>query len=138
MTSAQPSEAAKLPIRAGTRVLVVEDESLVAMMLSDMLQDLGCTVVGPVGTRNGALALVASGAQLDLALLDVNLGGETAYEVADALAGRAVPYVFVSGYGRSGIDPQYGAAPILAKPFRPAALALAISRALTGAAEGRP
>ncbi|MDF2764668.1 MAG: putative response regulator, CheY family [Rhodospirillales bacterium] len=138
MTYAEPSEEPKLRIRAGARVLVVEDESLVAMMLSDMLEDLGCRVIGPVGSRAGALELVGDGLHLDLALLDVNLGGEHAYDVADALAGRAVPFVFVSGYGISGIDPRFAHAPVLAKPFQPAALARVIGDALSGAAEARP
>jgi CheY-like chemotaxis protein len=137
VTYAEPSEEPKLRIRAGARVLVVEDESLVAMMLSDMLEDLGCRVIGPVGSRAGALELVGD-LQLDLALLDVNLGGEHAYDVADALAGRAVPFVFVSGYGISGIDPRFAHAPVLAKPFQPAALARVIGDALSGAAEARP
>jgi CheY-like chemotaxis protein len=112
------------------RVLVVEDESLVAMMLADMLEEIGCTVVGPVASCAGALRLLEGDQALDLALLDVNLGGETAYGVADALSRRKVPFIFVSGYGASGLDQGYAAAPILAKPFQPATLAHAIGEIL--------
>ena len=87
-------------------MLVVEDESLVAMMLADMLGDLGCSVVGPLGTRTQALQAVTDGEPVDLALLDVNLGGDSVYEVAEALRRRRVPYAFVSGYGAAGIDSE--------------------------------
>ena len=120
------------------RVLVVEDESLVAMMLCDMLEDLGCAVVGPTATVTGALALLDAGAPPDGALLDVNLGGESAYGVADALARRAVPFIFVSGYGRGGIDPRYAQAPVLSKPFEPVRLARAVGQALRSMTEARP
>lgn len=130
MTHAEPSGEPELRIRAGARVLVVEDESLVAMMLADMLAEIGCEVIGPVGTCAEALRLVDGGHALDLALLDVNLGGETAYGVADALSRRAVPFIFVSGYGASGLDPHYADALILAKPFEPAMLARVIGEVL--------
>lgn len=137
MIGAAASGGAKRRPVAGARVLVVEDESLVAMMLGDMLEDLGVTVVGPVGTRGTALQLLASGARIDLALLDVNLGGENVYDVAEALAGIGVPFVFVSGYGAGGIDPRYAQAPVLAKPFQPALLARVVGEALAGQTRNR-
>jgi CheY-like chemotaxis protein len=123
--------AAALAQGARTRVLVVEDETLVAMMLEDMLQEIGCTVVGPVGSRSAALRLLDDGGDgLDLALLDVNLGGETAYEIADALTRRGIPFIFVSGYGAGGLDRRYAGAVVLAKPFEPAMLARMIGEVL--------
>jgi CheY-like chemotaxis protein len=130
VTGARAGDGAKLAPERGARVLVVEDESLVAMMLADMLAEIGCEVIGPVGTCAEALRLVDDGHALDLALLDVNLGGETAYGVADALSRRAVPFIFVSGYGASGLDPHYADALILAKPFEPAMLARVIGEVL--------
>ena len=76
------------------------------------------------------LRLLEGGEALDLALLDVNLGSETAYGVADALSRRDVPFIFVSGYGASGLDQGYAAAPVLAKPFQPATLARTIGEIL--------
>ena len=130
MTGARAAGDARLPLPRRARVLVVEDESLVAMMLADMLEEIGCTVVGPVASCAGALRLLEGGEALDLALLDVNLGSETAYGVADALSRRDVPYIFVSGYGASGLDQGYAAAPVLAKPFQPATLARTIGEIL--------
>ena len=121
--------------RKPARVLVVEDESLVAMMLADMLGDLGCSVVGPLGTRTQALQAVTDGEPVDLALLDVNLGGDSVYEVAEALRRRRVPYAFVSGYGAAGIDSRHAGVPVLAKPIEPALLARLVSEVL-GAREG--
>jgi CheY-like chemotaxis protein len=119
-------------------VLVVEDESLVAMMLADMLEEIGCTVIGPAATCAAALRLVDDGHALDLALLDVNLGGQTAYGVAEALTRRAVPFIFVSGYGASGLDPRYADTPVLPKPFEPAMLARIIGEALDRPMEKNP
>jgi CheY-like chemotaxis protein len=99
-------------------ILVVDDESMIAMFLEDMLLDLGCTVVGPAGAVASALALIEAGGQtLDGALLDVNLRGELVYPVADALTRLNVPFVFVTGYAGHGIDPRYAAVTAVSKPF---------------------
>lgn len=111
---------------AGLRVLVVEDEALVAMLVEDLLADLGCAVVGPFATVATALGAVAPGA-LDAALVDVNLGGERAYPLADALAAAGVPFVFLTGYGRAGVDPRYAEAAVLPKPFEAASLERALA-----------
>jgi len=103
---------------AGRRILVVEDEMLVAMMVEDLLADLGCHVVGPVATVAAALRLVAE-ERLDGAVLDVNLGSETAYSVADALKRGGVPFVFVTGYGARGLAAGHHGHPTIQKPFRP-------------------
>ena len=102
----------------GLAILVVDDETLIAMLLEDLLLDLGCTVVGPAGTVAQSLALVENaGPTLDGALLDINLRGELVYPVADALIARSVPFVFITGNALHGIDPRYAAVPALAKPF---------------------
>jgi CheY-like chemotaxis protein len=103
------------------RILVVEDEGLVALTLEDLLEDLGCEVVGSFGAMGQALSFVASGAELDGALLDVNVAGEPVYPVAEALKARAVPFAFTTGYGQIA-DRRFESAPILGKPIRREAL----------------
>jgi len=111
----------------GLKVLVVEDEMLVSMLLEDMLAGLGCLVVGPAAELDEAMSLVQS-AEIDLALLDVNLGGKPIFPVADALNARGVPFAFASGYGEAGLtDPHRGAA-VIQKPFREGDLAQALTR----------
>ena len=101
----------------GFRVLVVEDEALVAMVIEDMLAGFGCKVVGPAANVDEALVLLGA-AGIDGALVDVNLGGERlGFRVADALAARAIPYVFASGYGRSILTSPHLDALVLSKPF---------------------
>jgi CheY-like chemotaxis protein len=108
------------------RVLVVEDESLVAMLLEDILADCGCEVVGPAATIADALALVRLGG-VDLALLDVNLGaGVTSFPVADALKALAVPFIFVTSYGPGGVRADLRCAPVVPKPIDIAALQRAV------------
>lgn len=116
----------------GLRVLVVEDEMLVSMLLEDMLTDCGCEVVGPAADVDAALDLATS-AQIDAAILDLNLGGRRSFPVAEALRDRGVPYAFASGYGESGLNEEHRNTPVLQKPFRQADLELALIR-LTGAA----
>lgn len=103
------------------KVLVVEDEALVSMLVEDMLTDLGCTVVGPAAEIEEALRLAGS-ADIDAALLDVNLGGRPIFPVADALKSRGVPYAFASGYGEAGISDDHKGSAVLQKPFREADL----------------
>jgi CheY-like chemotaxis protein len=110
------------------RILVVEDEMLVAMNIEDMLLDLGHEVAGIAGRLAPALAL-AEEAAFDLAMLDVNLAGEASFPVADVLRGRGIPFLFATGYGAAGIAEGYRSAPVLQKPFRTADLAEAIRAA---------
>jgi CheY-like chemotaxis protein len=101
----------------GLRVLVLEDETIVLLMIEDLLDDLGCRVVGPAATVPEALALAEAGG-FDAALLDLNLGrGETSYPVADLLAARRVPFAFVTGYSADALVPPHNGRPILEKPF---------------------
>jgi DNA-binding NtrC family response regulator len=101
---------------SGRRVLVVEDEMMVAWLLEDMLAELGCAVVGPAGSVKQALAMIDAEA-IDVAVLDVNLNGEMSYPIADALAARGVPFIFVTGYDKDRMLDGYRIFPVLQKPF---------------------
>lgn len=100
----------------GLRVLVVEDEMTIALMIEDMLADLGHEVVDMPMRLPLALAAVERGS-FDLAILDVNLDGETSYPVAKLLHERALPFIFATGYGASGLSPEFRDRPVLQKPF---------------------
>ena len=100
----------------GLRVLVVENEALVALQLEDMLADLGCAIIGPASRVCQALDLLG-GQVVDAAVLDLNVAGELVYPVADALARRGLPYIFATGYGASGLIGPYRSRPVLQKPF---------------------
>jgi len=104
-----------LPSLLGKRVLVVEDESLIAMLLEMALQDEGCVVVGPVSRVAEAIQAAQDG-PLDGAFLDVNLAGEAAFPVAEILTGRGVPFLLLSGYGDQAV-PEGRDWPIRGKPF---------------------
>lgn len=99
----------------GNRVLVVEDESLVALALSEMLSECGCEVVGPCATVAEAMAAIRT-SEFDAAVLDVNLNGEMVYPAAELLVSRNIPFVFVTGYGAEGIDSRFGNVLALHKP----------------------
>jgi CheY-like chemotaxis protein len=99
------------------RVLLVEDEIMVALLLEEMLAELDFEVVGPVARLDRAVEMAQLQA-LDLALLDVNLNGKETYPVAEALAAREIPLVFVTGYGRGTLRAPYRDRPTLQKPFR--------------------
>lgn len=106
---------------AGLRVLVLEDEMLVALLIEDMLAEFGCVVVGPASSVPDALARVEAEA-IDAALLDLNLSDGSGYTVADVLVSRAIPFAFLTGYGRAALRDPYRNRPILQKPFQMAAL----------------
>lgn len=101
---------------SGCRVLVVEDEVLVAWALDDMLVALGCCVVGPAARVDQALAMIAATA-IDAAVLDLNLNGQRSYPVADALAGQGIPFMFSTGYHKDSIADGYQDFPMLQKPY---------------------
>ncbi|MGB6968829.1 MAG: response regulator [Methyloceanibacter sp.] len=98
------------------RILVVEDEVLIALDITGALEQGGFVVVGPLASVRDALQLLER-ESVDGALLDANLGGETVGRVADALFLRKVPFAFVSGYGREQLPPQHKRAPLISKPF---------------------
>jgi CheY-like chemotaxis protein len=114
------------------RVLVVEDELMIRMLLEGMLEDLGHTVAGQAGSIEEALAL-AKQAEFDVALLDVNLNGKPITPVVAVLAARGVPFVFASGYGQRGVPEEYRDSPALQKPFQAEALAAALQAATADA-----
>jgi PAS domain S-box-containing protein len=98
------------------RVLLVEDEALVAMMIQDTLAELGFQVVGPVSSASGALA-AARESHFDAAVLDINLGDGLVYTVAEILEKRGVPFVFVTGYDADSVDARFSGVPVLQKPI---------------------
>jgi CheY-like chemotaxis protein len=105
----------------GCRILVVEDEMMVLMMIEGMLADLGCTSVSPAATIDQALSLIDAQV-FDVAMLDLNLNGKRSYPVADKLAAQGVPFLFATGYSDHGLTEAYGDRPLLKKPFRCAEL----------------
>lgn len=115
------------------RVLLVEDEVLVVMMLEDILERAGHIVAGPASTIAEARAVVA-GERVDVALLDVNLRGRPVYPLAGELDRAGIPFAFLSGYGAEGLDPAWGDRPCLGKPFREPD----VLRLLEQARAGRP
>jgi CheY-like chemotaxis protein len=99
------------------RILVVEDELMIRMLLEDMLGELGYTVAATAANMVEALE-AAKNIDVDLAILDVNLNGEPISPVADALVARGVPFVFATGYGEHGLPEPYRGRPTLKKPFQ--------------------
>ncbi len=118
------------PARVGNRVLVLEDELLIAMFLDDLLVEAGYAVVGPTGTVAQALAILASEPPPDVALLDFHVAGETSLAVADAIAERGLPMVFLTGFGREVLPPRYSDRPVLIKPYEGRELIAALARTL--------
>lgn len=102
---------------SGRRVLVVEDEMLLVMMVEDMLADLGCTSLSSAATVDEALALIAAQA-FDVAMLDMNLNGSDSHPVAEALAARGIPFFYATGNTGHGLRDGYADRPMLKKPFR--------------------
>lgn len=100
----------------GLRILIVEDEAIIASFLEDALLDLGCEVIGPALTMEDALRL-AREAAIDGAGLDINIAGEKSYAVADILAARGLPFVFMTGYGKAGLRESDRGRPVLQKPY---------------------
>jgi len=98
------------------RVLLVEDEGLLALMIHDMLEELGLKVVASAAQLKKACEL-ATTATFDVALLDVNLGGEFVFPVARILRDRKIPFLFSTGYGAPSIDQEFSNAPAITKPF---------------------
>jgi len=100
------------------KILIVEDEMIIAMMLEEMLDDLGCTVAGLATKPEEALAIIET-EPMDAAILDVNLNGAHSFDIAAALDARGVPFMFSTGYGSiAGMDDRYRTRPVLRKPFR--------------------
>ena len=115
----------------GKRVLVVEDEALIAMLAEELLGEIGCIVHAVAPTIPKALALVEAGG-FDLALLDVNVARERVFPVAEALAARGIPFAFASGYGEQGIADSFKSRPLVGKPYDGVQLERALIAALAG------
>lgn len=113
---------------SGLRVLLVEDEPIIAMTAEDMLDALGCTVVGIAATLEEALAAGRAGG-FDVAMLDINLNGVASLPLADILKGGGTPFIFTTGYGASG-GAHHADVPLVTKPYRLADLEDALGRAV--------
>lgn len=116
------------PVPKGLRALVVEDESLILMLLEDMLAEIGHNCAFTARRLDAALE-AAREAPFDIAILDINFNGATTYAVAEAVAARGLPLIFATGYGVHGIAEPWRSRPILQKPFDSQALAKAIDAA---------
>jgi CheY-like chemotaxis protein len=110
----------------GSKVLVVEDESMIAMLIEEMLMDLGCGSIWVASNMEEAQAILRDN-RPHLAVLDVNLGGDSGYRLAGELAAADIPFVFATGYGKHGILPQWASRPVIQKPFKLDALAVALA-----------
>ena len=115
---------------SGRRILVVEDESLVAMLLETILEDMGAIPVGAIATVEEALQVVADDPLLDAALLDVNVAGKLVFPVAEALRAKGIPFVFSTGYGEGGLPEQWRGQATIQKPFTEDAVKAALFKAL--------
>lgn len=113
----------------GLRAMVVEDEGPVALLVEDMLMELGCEVVASAAEVERACALART-ATIDVALLDLNLAGKSALPVAHVLRERGIPFVFSTGYGVTELAAEFRSQPTLAKPFRIDDLERALMRTL--------
>ena len=114
----------------GCRVLVVEDEYMLAYDLCRTLQDAGACVLGPVESVDGAIALLKQERDIHGAVLDINLGGQMVFPVADALALRGVPFVFATGYQKEIVPSNYNFVTRCEKPVSMTAVADAIGTAM--------
>jgi DNA-binding response OmpR family regulator len=113
----------------GRRILIVEDEPLVSLVLCDWLEEEQAKVVGPAASIEEASHLVDIGS-LDAAILDVNVAGRTVFAVADLLAARGVPFLFTTGYDAAELPLRFADAAVLQKPFLIQHLAAALSRVM--------
>lgn len=119
-------------VLSGLRVLVVEDEALIAMLIEDALEELGCTLVAVAANLTDALDKAAA-LDIDVAILDVNLNGREVFPVAELLASCGLPFVFSTGYGAAGVPAAFAAAPVLGKPFEQADVGRTLRLALRDA-----
>ncbi|CAN7143839.1 response regulator [Phenylobacterium sp. LjRoot225] len=117
------SGAASYTALFGLQILLVEDEAVVAATLEDMLAEFGCTLAGAAATLTEALTAIHAAFDIDAAILDVNLGGEKVFPVADILVGRNIPIVFSTGFGPADLTQRYPESRLLEKPYQPEALA---------------
>ena len=115
----------------GARIFVVEDESVITMLLQDMFEELNCEVVSLASRFQDALDK-ANTLSFEVAILDVNLNGQRTFPIAEALTARGLPFVFSTGYGAAAVPENFRGVPVLQKPFRIADLERAVRTALAG------
>ncbi len=113
------------------RVLIVEDEAAISILMEDMLIDFGTEIVGPAARMADAIRL-AREADVDLGVLDINLAGEATYPVADVLRARGIPFVFATGYNLSALPESFRGSPTLQKPFTFSTFEETLKAALAG------
>lgn len=113
----------------GLRLLIVEDEALIAMMIQDVIRDAGAEVVGPAANVDMAMSALREQA-VDGAILDVNLSGQRIDPVANALRARKIPFLFLTGYGKSGIGERFPSATVITKPFNDVDLLKTVDRVI--------
>ncbi|HVA14285.1 MAG TPA: response regulator [Stellaceae bacterium] len=126
MSEPSPGDYPKL---AGCGILVVEDEALIVAVIEEMLIDLGCGTVWTAATTDQASTILRDH-RPHAAILDVNLGGESGYRLAQVLADSQIPFVFATGYGRRGLAEQWATRPVIQKPFKLDTLAAVLSALL--------
>jgi DNA-binding LytR/AlgR family response regulator len=115
----------------GRRILVIDDDFLVAMVVVGFLEEAGAEIHGPIGQADEAIAFIkANGTAIDGAVLDVNLHGSNSYPVADALAERGIGFVFATGYGADAVDGDYQKYPRCEKPFNEVSLIGTLAKAI--------
>jgi len=128
---------ADLTALSGLKIFLVEDESLVALMIEAMIEELGASVIGTESKIEESLAFVARRhSEIDVAVLDLNLGGARSYDIAQALADNGIPLVFSTGYSDDAILPEWRGRPLLGKPFQLAELENALKGAIAARAKG--
>jgi CheY-like chemotaxis protein len=123
-------EAASSGALSGKRVLVIEDETLVAMLVEDLLDELGCTVAATFSRVSQAQDFLAKSTDFDAAILDVNIAGEDVYSIATALSTKDIPFVFVTGYGPAGVKEEWRERGVVQKPIQQSELAQLLEAAL--------
>jgi PAS domain S-box-containing protein len=131
--TARPNEI----VISGNRVMIVEDEALVAMALRESLDEMGFSVLGPFSRITEAMVALRNN-EIDAAVLDVNLGGELIYPLADVLAAGGIPFVFVTGYGAEEIEHRFASVPVLQKPIEREALQAIFARRAAAADQQKP
>ena len=119
-----------MSLLTGKRVLLVEDEAVIAFALEDMLDELGCVVIGPAYQLDSACTLAEAEA-IDVAILDVNLNEARSYAVAEILQRRMIPFLFATGYAETGIEWNDPDVTVIAKPYRKDEIAKALAALLT-------